>query len=63
MSVQVSVESLSKYSWNGCPSARGIPNLLYKITAVVFSPRVDHFDVEFTTIRANQCQRNQLRGC
>ncbi|MDG6397423.1 type VI secretion system lipoprotein TssJ, partial [Pseudomonas syringae pv. actinidiae] len=26
MSVQVSVESLSKYSWNGCPSARGIPS-------------------------------------
>lgn len=26
MSVQVSVESLSKCSWNGCPSARGIRN-------------------------------------
>ena len=24
MSVQVSVESLSKCSWNGCPNARGI---------------------------------------
>ena len=27
MGVQVSVESLSKCSWNGCPSARGIPKL------------------------------------
>ena len=25
MSVQVSVESLSKCSWTGCPSAHGIP--------------------------------------
>ncbi|WP_419150144.1 ArsR/SmtB family transcription factor [Pseudomonas aeruginosa] len=28
MGVQVSVESLSKCSWNGCPSARGIPSEL-----------------------------------
>ena len=28
MSVQVSVESLSKCSWTGCPSAHGIPSLV-----------------------------------
>ena len=27
MSVQVSVESLSKCSWTGCPSAHGIPRV------------------------------------
>ncbi|MBI6600995.1 hypothetical protein [Pseudomonas sp. S4_EA_1b] len=31
MSVQVSVESLSKCSWNGCPSARGIPIFLWQL--------------------------------
>ena len=29
MSVQVSVESLSKCSWTGCPSAHGIPTIEY----------------------------------
>lgn len=35
-------------------------DLLHELTAVLFSPRVDHFHVEFPAILGNQSQGDQL---
>ena len=40
MSVQVSVESLSKCLWNGCPSARGIRTL---VTVPIFEDETHQY--------------------
>lgn len=49
--------------WHGVLTAPELwqYDLLHEITAVLFSPRVDHFDVEFPANLGDQRQGDQLR--